>query len=102
MFSPEVLLHFCSHLDTVVYLSVSLIVSLCFHLSSTGVIEIGDPVSTMNSFSIPFNFTNVVEYFFLSVFLLILSILFILVSDSSDSPPITSDSSSVTLRTLRL
>ena len=69
--------------------------------SSTDNIEIGDPVSTMNSFSIPFTFTIVVRYLFLSVILFVLSILRMLVFDSSDSPAIASDSS-VKLRTLRL
>ena len=70
--------------------------------SSTGLIEIGDPVSTMNYFSLPFNFTIVVSFLFLSVILFILSTICMLVSGSSDSPPIAADSSLVTLRTLRL
>ena len=68
--------------------------------SSTGIIEIGDPVSTMNSFSIAFTFTIVVRYLLLSVIPFILSILCMFVFDSS--PPIAFDSSSITLRTLRL
>ena len=71
-------------------------------LSCTGIIETGDPISSMNSFSIPFTFTIVVRYLCLSVILFFLSIQCMLVSDSSDSPPIASNFSSVTLRTLRL
>ena len=43
-------------------------------LSSAGIVEIGDPVSIMNSFSVSFISTDVVKYLFLSVILFISSI----------------------------
>ena len=68
-------------------------------LLSAGIIDIGEPVSMMNSFSVPLIFTVVVKYLFLSIILFTLSILCMLDSDSSLSSPIRF-SVSVTFRDL--
>ena len=95
--------NFTSFLFTSWYRCFTFCISVRFILfSSTDIIEIGDPVSTKNSFAIPFTFTVVVRCLFLSVILFILSIRCIVAFDSSDSPPITSGSPSVMFRTLRL
>ena len=57
-------------------------------LLSTGIIDIGEPVSIMNSFSVPLIFTVVVKYVFLWTILFTFSILYLLDSDSSLSSPI--------------
>ena len=70
-------------------------------LLSAGIIDIGEPVSMMNSFSVPLIFTVVVKYLFLSIILFTLSNLYMLDSDSSLSSPI-GFSVSVTFRNLFL
>ena len=70
-------------------------------LLSAGIFDIGEPVSMMNSFSVPLIFTVIVKYLFLSIILFTLSILYMLDSDSSLSSPIRF-SVSVTFRNLFL
>ena len=70
-------------------------------LSSAGIIHTDDPVSIINSFSVPLIFYVVVKYLFLSMILFTFSILYILDSDSSPSSPI-GFSVSVTVRSLFL
>ena len=49
---------------------------------SAGIIDIGEPVSMTNSFSVPLIFTIVAKYLFLSIILFTFSILCMLTSDS--------------------
>ena len=60
----------------------------------SGIIEFGDPVSIINSFSRPFTSANVVKYLLLSVILFIFSIQQMQGTDLSDSSPIAVVSSS--------
>ena len=57
-------------------------------LLSAGIIDISEPVSTMNSFSVPLYFTVVGKYMFLTIILFTLPFLYMLDSDSSLSSPI--------------
>ena len=67
---------FTSFLCTSWYRCLTFWISVSFTIVlSAGIIDIGDPVSIINSFSVPLIFTVVVKYLFLSTILFILSIL---------------------------